>query len=282
VRRVFVFARRSKILQCVRIQMAFALSKHFAARVLAGGAAAVAVAAAVPAWDFENLDVALIALAVVASLAAACRQLPLQNVLMAAGFAALIGGVAHGLSANPNLAMPFGQLTFNPNAGAKIFGAVPWTIPLLWIFAILNSRGVARLMLRPWRKQKNYGFILIGVTAVLATVFDLALEPFAAHVKHFWLWQPTKFPWSWHGASPVNFFGWFFVAILILAFATPSLIKKAPGSSGGTELISAALWFGAVTLFAVGAAAAGFWPAVAVDAVLVAVTAVCCWRGANW
>jgi uncharacterized membrane protein len=269
-------------MQFAHIQMPFTISKKSAALVPAIVAAALAVAAAVPALDSENLDVALIAVAAVASIAAACRQLPLQNVLMAAGFAALIGGAAHGLSANPNLAMPFGQLTFNPNAGAKIFSAVPWTIPLLWIFAVLNSRGVARLMLRPWRKQKTYGFILIGVTAVIATGFDLALEPFAAHLKHFWLWQPTKFPWNWHGASPVNFLGWFFVSILILAFATPSLIKKAPGSSGGTELISSALWFGAVTMFAAGATLAGFWPAVVVDTVLLAVTAVFCWRGANW
>ena len=242
----------------------------------------MALTASIPALDSGNLDAALIAVAAAAGIAAAGKQLPLQNVLMASGFAALIGGTAHGLSANPNLAMPFGQLTFTPKAGGKIFGAVPWTVPLLWIFAVLNSRGVARLMLRPWRKQKNYGFIVIGVTAVIVTGFDLALEPFAAHVKHFWLWQPTKFPWTWHGASPLNFVGWFFVSLLILAFATPSLIKKAPGGSGGTELISASLWFGAVTLFAVNAAMAGFWPVVVVDAALLSVTAVFCWRGANW
>ena len=240
------------------------------------------IAAAIPALDSENLDVALIALAAAASVAAACRQLPLQNVLLAAGFAALIGGVAHGLSANPDLAMPFGLLTFNPNAGAKIFNAVPWTVPLVWIFALFNSRGVARLILRPWRKQKNYGYIVIGLTAFLAVGFDLALEPFAAHVKHFWLWQPTKFPWHWHGASPLNFLGWFCVTLLMLAFATPSLIKKQPGSSSAPDLFSVALWFGAVLLFTIGAAKAGFWSAVILDAVLAGVVAVFGWRGAKW
>lgn len=264
------------------IQMPFALSKNSVAPVLAWLAAALAVAASIPSLASGNLDLTLIVVATMAGIFAACRQLPLQNVLVASGFAALIGGVAHVLSANPNLAMPFGQLTFTPNAGGKIFNSLPWTVPLLWIFAVLNSRGVARLILRPWRKQKNYGFILIGVTAVLVTGFDLALEPFAAHVKHFWLWQPTKFPWTWHGASPLNFVGWFFVTVLILAFATPSLMKKIPGSSGGTEFVSASLWFGAVTLFAVGAALAGFWTVMVVDAVLIIVTAVFCWRGVKW
>ena len=244
--------------------------------------AAVALLSTIPSLDSENLDLILFALAAVASLAAACRQLPLQNVLIAAGFTALIGAAAHGLSANPDLAMPFGLLTFNPAAGAKIFHAVPWTVPLVWIFALFNSRGVARLILRPWRKQKNYGYILIALTALVAAGFDLALEPFAAHVKHFWLWHPTKFPWTWHGASPLNFIGWFCVTLLILAFATPSLIKKQPGSSGAVEMFSVALWFGAVALFAVTAAEAALWTAVVFDALLAAVLAVFCWRGANW
>ena len=267
-----------------RNPMAFsALKKTTApAMTLAAAAGIAAIAAAIPALDSEKLEATLIALAAAATIAAACRQLPLQNVLLATGFTALIGGAAHGLSANPDLAMPFGLLTFTPDAGAKIFNAVPWTVPLLWIFALLNSRGVARLILRPWRKQKNYGYILIALTAFIVVGFDLALEPFAAHVKHFWLWHPTKFPWSWHGASPLNFLGWFCVTLLMLAFATPSLIKKQPGGSGEVELFSAALWFGAVLLFAIGAAEAGLWSAVIVDALLAGVVAVFCWRGADW
>ncbi len=261
----------------------FALKKQDALVMsLALTTAFVALATAVRAWDSEKLDLVLIGLAAAASVAAACRQLPPQNVLLAAGFSALIGGVAHGLSANPDLAMPFGLLTFNSNFGAKIFNAVPWTIPLIWVIALFNSRGVARLILRPWRKQKNYGYVLIGVTALVAVGFDLALEPFAAHVKHFWLWHPTKFPWAWHGASPLNFLGWFCIMLLILAFATPSLIKKQPGSSGAVEIFSVALWFGAVLLFAIGTAEAGLWSAVILDALMVGVAGAFCWRGANW
>lgn len=227
-----------------------------------------------------TLDAALIALAAAASITALTRQLPLQNVLLAAAITALIGGTAHGLSARTSI--PFGPLIFNENAGPKLFDCIPWTVPLLWIVAIFNSRGVARLGLRPWRKTKNYGWWLIGLTAVLAVVFDLALEPVAAHVKHFWLWQPTKLHITWHGASPLNFLGWAFVSLLILAFITPSLIKKQPGNSRAPDFMPFGLWLGAMTLFAASSATAGLWPAVIVDAVLAGVATVFAIRGAKW
>jgi putative membrane protein len=228
------------------------------------------------------LDAATIALAAVASVAALRRQLPLQNVLPAALITALIGGVAHGLSSNPNLAIPFGPVVFNPASGGKIFNAVPWTLPLLWVVAIFNARGVARLILRPWRKVKNYGFWLIGLTCVLAVAFDFALEPFAWHVKHFWLWQQTKIPFTWEGATVLNFLGWAFVSLLIMLFATPSLIPKSPVNPSKPDFHPLALWLGALLLFATGVAGAGLWAAVAADAVIAVVTTVMAVRGAKW
>jgi uncharacterized membrane protein len=230
----------------------------------------------------SDFDAATITLAALASVAALNRQLPLQNVLPAALITALIGGIAHGLSSNPNLSIPFGPIVFNPACGAKVFNAIPWTIPLLWIVAIFNARGLARLILRPWRKVKNYGFWLIGLTAALAVAFDIALEPFAWHVKHFWLWQPTKIAVTWQGTTLLNFLGWAFVALLILAFATPSLIKKQPGSPSTPDYHPLAIWLGAFLLFATGAAGAGLWWPVGADTAIAVVTAVFAVRGAKW
>jgi uncharacterized membrane protein len=120
------------------------------------------------------------------------------------------------------------------------------------------------------------------VTAVLAVGFDLALEPFAAHVKHFWIWQPTKLHVTWHGASPLNFLGWGCVVVLILAFATPTLIKKQPGNSRKIDFSPLAIWLGALTLFAAGCASAGFWPPVVLDAVLAVAATGFAIRGAKW
>jgi uncharacterized membrane protein len=228
-----------------------------------------------------GLDAAAIVLAAAASIAALSRRLPLQNVLLAALLAALIGGGAHGLSSNRDFSMPFGPVVFNPASGAKIFHAVPWTVPLLWIIAIFNARGLARLILRPWCGVKNHGFWLLGLTAALAVAFDVALEPFAWHVKHFWLWQPTKIAVTWQGAALLNFPGWLFVSLLILAFATPALIKKQPGAPDAPDFHPLALWLGALLLFAAGSAGARLWWSVGMDAAIAAVTAVLAVRGAG-
>jgi uncharacterized membrane protein len=243
---------------------------------------AVAFVADLAAPQGTALDAVLIVLAAVASVAALSAQLPLQNVLPAALIAAAFGGFAHGLTTASDIALPFGPITFNSDAGGKIFNAVPWIIPLIWVIVIFNARGVARLILRPWRRIKNYGFWLIGLTAVLAVAFDVALEPYAWHVKHLWLWQPTKIAITWHGASPLNFLGWAFVSLLILAFATPSLIRKQPGASGKPDFHPLFVWLGALILFGTGSAQAGLWPAVAADAAIAAVTASFAYRGAKW
>lgn len=228
------------------------------------------------------LDAAALTLAAAASIAALHRQLPLQNVLLAAFIAALCGSAAHGLSSKPDVGIPFGPVVFNPACGAKIFHLLPWTIPLLWIVAIFNARGTARLILRPWRKVKNYGYWLIGLTAALAVAFDFALEPFAWHVKHFWLWQHTKIPVTWQGATLLNFVGWAAVSLLILVFATPALIRKQPGSRGTPDWQPFAVWLGAIALFTAGTAEAGLWLAAGVDAAIALVTTVFAVRGAKW
>jgi uncharacterized membrane protein len=227
-------------------------------------------------------DGATIALAAAASLAALRRQLPLQNVVAAAAITAVVGGLAHALSGNPSFSLPFGPIVFTPAAGEKIFKAVPWTIPLLWIVAIFNGRGTARLMLRPWRKVKNYGLWLIGLTAVLAAVFDVALEPYAWHVKHLWFWQPTRLAVAWQGTTLLNFPGWAFVALLIMMLAAPSFIRKQPGGQGAPDLHPLILWLGALTLFAAGAVGTGQWGPAAVDVVIALITTVFAVRGIKW
>jgi uncharacterized membrane protein len=228
------------------------------------------------------LDVTLLLLAVAVSMTALNRQIPLQNVLLGVGITAFIGSVAHGVSALRGLAIPFGPIFFHETCGAKILDFVPWPIPLLWIVALFSSRGTARIILRPWRKLKSYGYWLIGLTAVLITAFDFALEPFAAMVNHFWSWQRTKISLTWYGASPLNFIGWAVVALLILGFATPTLIKKKPGSRTPLDLNPFGIWLGAIVLFGVGCAKAALWPAVAMDAAITIVTLIFAIRGACW
>ena len=219
-------------------------------------------------------------LTAVSTVTALARQLPMQNVLTAALIIAFIGGAAHALGVITGI--PFGPFTFGFQIGAQLFGTLPWTIPLLWVAVILNSRGVARLILRPWRKTRTYGFRLIGLTVLLVILFNLALDPFATRVKHYWIWMPTKFPLTWQGAPLTNFTGWGIVSLLILAFITPSLINKQLSKQSRPDYHPLAVWIGATLLFAIAAALRGTWVVVGVDVVTIIIAAIFAIRGGRW
>src|SRR5436190_22735277 len=152
-------------------------------------------------------------LAAASSLTGLARRLPEQNVFMAA---TLIIAISFGIAfVAEKTGVPFGPRAYTDVLGARIPG-VPWPVPLMWVPVIVNGRGVARLILRPWRKTTYYGFWVIGLTCLLAVLFDFGLEPFAARVKHYWFWETHGNIPSWYSAPWVNFLGWFAVALGIL------------------------------------------------------------------
>jgi len=226
------------------------------------------------------LETIFILLLTAATLAALVRKLPLQNVLLAAMVIALIGGGISALGASTGI--PFGPFTFGLGFGPQIFTTLPWAMPLIWIIAILNSRGMGKLILRPWRKTKTYGFWLIAISALLVLLFDLALGPFASHLKHFWLWEPTNFPATWQGAPLVNFLSWAVVTLLILAFVTPALINKQLSKRSARDFHPAILWLGTILFFAIAAALQRSWPVAGLDAVIFVAAIIFAIRGARW
>jgi uncharacterized membrane protein len=242
------------------------------------------------AWLNENLpsepfgptqypEALLLVLAVATTLAGLARQLPAQNVFLAAVIIVILAGAVQTLGALTGL--PFGPFVYSERLGPQLFHPLPWSAPLIWVVAILNSRGVARLIMRPWRKMRSYGFWVIGITAVLAALFDLGLEPFATRVRQYWLWNPTKMPFDYYGAPCVNFVAWTVVALLILGFITPSLIHKRPGKSPPFfhPLI---VWLLLQFLFASGAASRHLWPAAVTTLIASIFVAVFAVRGGTW
>lgn len=228
-----------------------------------------------PGWS----DAVLLLLASSSSIAALARHLPSQNVLSAVVCIGLAGGAVDWLGAETGI--PFGGFSFG-DMGPRLFGVLPWAMPLIWVVAILNSRGVARLVLRPWRKTKTYGFWLIGVTATLTALFALALDPLATHVRHYWWWVPAKLPLTWQGASLVDFLGWAVVTPLILVFVTPMLINKHPTHRRPPDFHPLGVWLGAILLFGIGAAVNGLWTAAGLDGIIFAAIAAFAIRGSRW
>ena len=216
----------------------------------------------------------------VATLVAQSRRLPAQNVLLAAAIIGFISGIVEWIGAASGI--PFGPRAFPGGFGEKIFG-VPWPVPVLWIVFLLNSRGVARLMLRPWRKSKTYGFRVIGLTCLLMVALDLGFEPFASRANHFWIWEMKQNVFTWSGAPWVKFFSVGLTALLILAFATPSLINKNPTSSKRPPDYSPLiLWLAMSLYFAVASGLAGLQLAMIVGLSLSVIVVVFALRGARW
>ncbi len=230
-----------------------------------------------PGWPEAVLILAL----TLATLANLAKQLPAQNVLLAATIIGVVGGIAHGVGAIT--AIPFGPFAYVDSIGPKFFNTLAWPIPFLWIIVVLNSRGVARLILRPWRKLKNYGFWLIGITTALVVLFDLALEPFASQANRYWLWLPTTFPLTWYGVPLTNSLGWLVATLLMLAFATPPLINKQSRSRKTVpDYHPLVIWLLALGLFATSAITHQLWLAAGLAVTAGIGTTFFAFRGARW
>jgi putative membrane protein len=226
-------------------------------------------------------DAALLILALAATLTALCRQLPAQNVLLATVIIGVISGGIHVLGSTTGI--PFGPVIYTTAGGLRLFNALSWFVPLLWIVVLLNSRGVARLILRPWRKLRVYGYWLMGITTLLTLIFDLGLEPFATRVSHYWIWGQTKIVVDWYGTPLSNFLGWLVTTLLALAFATPALMKKKPAKShSGADYHPLIVWISLNLLFIAAAFSQHLTLAATVSAIACVIVIPFAVRGARW
>jgi uncharacterized membrane protein len=172
-------------------------------------------------------DGMLLILAVATTVASLSTQVPSPNAVLASILVGFLGGMVELLGASTGI--PFGPFVYNKtNIGAFLLNPLPWAVPLFWVIALLNARGVARLMLRRFRYRRNYGFVVMGTTVLLVVLLELSFEPYAVWVKEYWTWKATKLPFSWYSTPLANFLGWAVTSLLILLFVTPALINKSP------------------------------------------------------
>jgi putative membrane protein len=197
-------------------------------------------------------------LAVTVTLASLRRQLPAQNVLAVSLVIAILAAAVQTLGFLTGI--PFGRFAYTDEIGPRFFPPLPCAMPLVWLVAILAARGTARLILRPGRTRRNYGLRLLGLTVLLAVLFDLGLEPFATQVKHYWSWEPAPSGVNWYGTPWTNFIGWAAAMSLVLIAATPWLINKKPGPEAASYE-PLAVWALLNLLFATSAARHQLWAA---------------------
>ncbi len=222
----------------------------------------------------------LLVLALATTLFELASVLPAQNVITAAALIMLISGVVQIIDANTGI--PFGLCVYTDRMGPRLFGSLPWSVPLIWAVAILNSRGVARLVLRPWRKMSKYGFWVIGLACLLTVVFDASLEPFASTINQYWLWEVPKNLPIWQGAPLTDFLGWAVTTLIILAFVTPWLINKRPPRKSPPDYHPLIVWLVLTLLPCFGTAMHHLWWAAGFTLAASLTVAVFAWRGARW
>jgi uncharacterized membrane protein len=232
------------------------------------------------AWpeSAPGLDGLLWPLAAATTLVSLARRLPLQNVVGVALVAAGLGLAALWIGALTDV--PFGRREFTDHLGERLPGRVPWALPFLWITLTVTCRGVARLILRPWRKLTYYGLWVMALATGLALLFDLALEPFA-HARGWWHWENTPGTLTWHTAPWVNFLGWVLTTLAIYGFSTPWLLNKQPVKQP-TDWHPLFVWSLLLLLLAIGCAVSGAWGAVAVSVVGGTLAVVFAIRGGRW
>ncbi|MDB6017233.1 MAG: hypothetical protein JWR19_1722 [Pedosphaera sp.] len=233
-----------------------------------------------PPFDDGRWLAGLLLLAAASTIAGLTRYLPIENALMAAVFVIGISSIIQTIGLKTGI--PFGSYTYAEDLGPELYDTLPWAIPFLWVVIILTSRDVARSILRPWHKLPNLGWFTIGLTCLLAVITDLSLEPFAAMINHFWIWQTAPSVPAWYTAPWVNFLGWAISAFLILVFTTPWLINKNPQKNSPPDSHPLVLWLAVNLLLAAANAlhhlwwAAGFGLAASLGVAFLAL------RGARW
>lgn len=230
--------------------------------------------------DSRWVEGLLLVLALVTTLFALARVLPAQNVITAVALIMLISGVVQLIGAWTGI--PFGSCDYTERMGPRLFGPLPWPVSLIWAVAILNSRGVARLILRPWRKMGRYGFWVIGLACLLTVVFDASLEPFASTINQYWLWEVPKNLPTLQGAPLTDFLGWAVTTLIILAFVTPWLINKRPPSKAPPDYHPLIVWLVLNLLPGLGAGMHHLWWAAGFTLAASVSVAVFAWRGARW
>ena len=228
--------------------------------------------------DWRWVDGLFWLLAAATSVVGLARRLPEQNVFTSVF---LIGGLALVIGViGDKTGVPFGPRVYADAFGAKLFG-VPFPVPVMWIVIIVSCRGVARLIMRPWRKTTYYGFWVIGLASVLSVLFDAGFEPFATRVKHYWFWETYGNVLNWYSTPWANFLGWFAVTLGIIGFTTPWLINKQPVKQPN-DYHPLALWLLLNVYLATGNALQGLWLAVAICIAGNAIALIYAVRGARW
>jgi uncharacterized membrane protein len=112
--------------------------------------------------------------------------------------------------------IPFGRYHYTDVLGAKLFGVVPWVVPLAYFMMVVPAHTIANLIVvgKPIAQGGRIGQLVLAalLTAVVMTAWDLSNDPFMANELKAWVWLDSG---PYFGIPVENFFGWTATVFLI-------------------------------------------------------------------
>ncbi len=116
---------------------------------------------------------------------------------------------------------PFGVYEYSDVLGLKLFGVVPLAVPFAWVLVVPAAIGVTEWLFHreePPTTPSTTAPIMMKILGggSLALLMDVAIEPVATEIHHYWIWAPTAA--AFYGVPTSNFIAWwvlgaFFAAI---------------------------------------------------------------------
>ena len=117
----------------------------------------------------------------------------------------LVGGASELIGTTTGF--PFGAYEYTSWLGPKLFGHVPYFIPLSWFAMSILSLDLAQRV-----TGSRLGRIALG--ALFMVIWDVSLDPAMSRAFPFWVYPGGGF---FYGMPLSNWLGWFGVSLVILS-----------------------------------------------------------------
>lgn len=180
------------------------------------------------------------------ALAHAVERMGWKRAALFFGSGALISLGAEALGVATGLL--FGHYTYTDQLGGKLFGLVPWLIPIAWcgmlylawctVAFLLKGKKELGTEIRNRNARSSSPVLQILLSALAITAWDLSLDPRMVQDGN----------WIWHDGGPYfgiplsNFVGWLVTAVCIygvwawLARRTPNALSRQPTPASHASL----------------------------------------------
>jgi len=123
----------------------------------------------------------------------------------------------------------FGDYDYTPVLGPAL-GDVPVIIPLMWFALTYVAYVLANLIV--WQtpmdgvRSTGHALVMSLLSGLIVTAYDLGADPYMVFTLKAWIMQKTD-GW-WFGETLQGFFGWTFIAFVIIFSFRLSLHRWAP------------------------------------------------------